>query len=65
MKEKSESDWRKLAERALKESRDGEHAWFKFKNDNFDTCAKCGFIRRADDKNKECPGKARIRLNEY
>lgn len=56
------NDWKTRHKEALAKAKDGEHAWFKFKDDNFDCCAKCGIIRRKDDKNKPCPGKVKIEL---
>lgn len=60
----STNDWKKRRDEALAKTPDGtgEHAWFKFKDDNFDCCARCGIIRRKDDKNKPCPGKVKITL---
>lgn len=56
------NDWKSRHKAALEKAKDGEHAWFKFKDDNFDCCAKCGIIRRKDDKNKPCPGKVKVTL---
>lgn len=39
-----------------------KHIWFKFKDDKFESCKKCGIIRRGDKKEKECPGKISISL---
>lgn len=55
-------DWRVRHQEALKKAKDGDHAWFKFKDDPFDSCAKCGVVRRKDDKNHPCPGKVKITL---
>lgn len=57
-----EVDWRVRHKEALKKATEGEHAWFKFKDDTFDSCAKCGVVRRKDDKNHPCPGKVKITL---
>lgn len=40
----------------------GQHCWFRFRNDDFDSCASCGTIRRRDDKNKPCRGIVKIEL---
>lgn len=55
-------DWRLRHQEALKNSKEGDHAWFKFKDDPFDSCAKCGVVRRKDDKNVACRGKVKITL---
>lgn len=49
-------DWKERRKEAIKTSKDGEHAWFKFKEDEFDSCAKCGTIRSKDNENKRCYG---------
>lgn len=46
-------DARLLANFALKTL---EHEWVPAPNRDWDMCAKCGFIRRADGKNKPCRG---------
>jgi hypothetical protein len=56
-------DWKKAHKKALDNSKEGTHAWFKFASaDSFDSCAKCGIIRRKDDKNKPCPGIVKVGL---
>lgn len=62
MNNNQESEWREKLKKALETSKEGEHAWFVFKDDNFDSCAKCGIIRRKDDKNIPCKGKTKITL---
>lgn len=59
-----ESSWKERAREAIKGVQEGQHAWFKFKLDSFDSCAKCGIVRRRDDKNKPCPGKVKVELRE-
>ena len=58
----SSNDWKARHKEAMSKAKDGEHAWFKFKDDNFNCCAKCGIIQRKDGKNKACPGKVKIAL---
>lgn len=40
----------------------GVHLWMQREQDRYQFCRWCGFIRRADDKNKPCPGIVRIGL---
>lgn len=40
---------------------DGGHVWGHFKQDKFQTCARCMLIRRADKKNRPCQGKVKLR----
>ena len=40
----------------------GVHCWFRFRDDDFDSCASCGTIRRRDDRNKPCRGLVKIVL---
>lgn len=67
------SDWRERVVEALAargcltqaewvERFPGDHCWFVFRDDPFDSCANCGTIRRRDDKNKPCRGIVRIEL---
>lgn len=55
-------DWKKRQKKALKEAKEGEHAWFFFKDDTFHSCAKCGIIKRADGRNSPCKGMVKITL---
>lgn len=52
--------WQERAKKAIDQSKENEHAWFKFKNDKFYSCAKCGIIERKDGKNNPCRGKVKI-----
>lgn len=56
--------WQDLREAALKRYKNqvGEHAWFKYKTDSFDSCAKCGIVRRKDGLNKPCSGIVKLSL---
>lgn len=38
------------------------HHWIR--RYGLDCCKLCGIVRRADDKNKPCPGKVRVELRE-
>lgn len=38
------------------------HFWHFWKDDKFQVCKNCLAIRRKDDKNSECRGKAKVRL---
>lgn len=40
------------------------HVWIKADWIKYVCCRKCGIIRRADDKNKQCPGVVGISLRE-
>lgn len=53
-------DWKDAAKEAISKAKDGEHAWFNFKEDQFQSCAKCGVVKRKDGNNKSCPGKVKI-----
>lgn len=53
----SESKWR------MTEEKEG-HQWGFWKQDQFQCCQLCGIIRRADDKNSPCKGKAKLRPME-
>lgn len=67
------SDWRERMRAALAargcttqsewvERFPGVHCWFRFRDDDFDSCASCGVCRRRDDKNKPCRGVAKLAL---
>lgn len=56
------STWQERHAEALANAADGEHAWFQFKDDPFNSCAKCGVIERKDHKNSPCKGKTKITL---
>jgi len=45
------------------EIKDG-HVWGFWKQDTFQTCGRCMMIRRRDDKNSSCRGKAKLRSIE-
>lgn len=36
------------------------HQWVRPTGFKWDFCAVCGFVRRADDKNKPCRGPSRV-----
>lgn len=55
-------NWKARHKEAMEKAKDGEHAWFKFKDDKFNCCAKCGIIQRKDGKNKPCPGVVKVTL---
>ena len=40
----------------------GEHCWFRFRDDSFNSCACCGTIQRRDGNNKPCRGIVTIEL---
>jgi hypothetical protein len=40
----------------------GEHCWFKFRDDDFNSCACCGTVQRRDNQNKPCKGIVTIEL---
>lgn len=37
------------------------HVWIKHESFNWVFCKRCGFVRRADKRNKACRGTVRIR----
>jgi hypothetical protein len=39
------------------------HRWFNY-NSKLVCCIDCGIVRRADDRNKQCPGKVSVSLRE-
>lgn len=43
-------------------SKPGEHCWFQFRNDDFNSCVCCGTVQRRDNKNKPCQGFVTLRL---
>ncbi len=62
MSKEATPQWKKDLEKARSEAKEGEHAWFKFKDDNFLCCANCGIVQRKDGKNKPCPGRVKVTL---
>lgn len=38
------------------------HEWFKADFLNYETCKKCGFIKREDGKNSPCKGNVKMDL---
>lgn len=45
----------------LVEQKDG-HFWGVYKDDKYQTCRLCGFIRPIGDTKKSCKGKPELRL---
>lgn len=41
-----------------------KHEWFKYKNDDFNSCKKCGVIESDTNKNGACSGKVSVKLRE-
>lgn len=37
------------------------HRWGYWKNDTYECCRICGYVRRADKKNKPCKGQPKLR----
>lgn len=54
------SDWKMRRQEALDTAEPNKHAWFQFKNDKFYSCAKCGYIKNANNENNLCKGPVKI-----
>jgi hypothetical protein len=50
----SQAEWVKLYP--------GKHCWFRFRDDDFNSCACCGIVQQRDDQNKPCKGVVTIEL---
>lgn len=57
-------DWKSRRESALKNTEEGKHAWFFFKNDKFLSCAKCGVIQNEKNKDSNCRGHVKVELRK-
>jgi hypothetical protein len=55
-----EAAMRRLAAAGLKVVRD--HKWFRPEQIDYDCCQDCGIVRRADDRNRPCPGPVSVGL---
>lgn len=42
----------------------GRHDWFVPKFIGYECCRKCGYVRRADDKNKPCRGVVTVSVRD-
>lgn len=56
--------WKERYDAAMKKAEDGKHAWFYYKADNYRSCAKCGYIERADGTESRCRGITKIELRK-
>lgn len=43
------------------EDKDG-HNWGVYGDDKYESCRRCGYIRRRDDKNKPCREEVKVEL---
>jgi hypothetical protein len=73
MSSRSTDDWRAhlsavLSDRGCTTTKEwakrfpGEHCWFAFRGENFDSCACCGSVQRLDGKNPPCRGVVKVEL---